>query len=110
MEDPIRVPSLESVITSSTEGQSGTSSYNINAPALEISDMGPWSSGILILQVAITSSDNHSSRTKSVKSPFSENKNWNLMAWRVSGVYFKLNVCQILPLKLSFPKNNESSE
>ncbi|OMJ20010.1 hypothetical protein AYI70_g3847 [Smittium culicis] len=43
---------------------------------------------------------------KSGKSPLSENKHWNLMAWRIGGVPSKRNVCQILPLTFFFPTND----
>ncbi|OMJ20345.1 hypothetical protein AYI69_g6250 [Smittium culicis] len=56
--EPIHAFSIESVITSSAEGKEGTSDYITIYPALEISDLVPRSSRIIILPAATTSSEN----------------------------------------------------
>ncbi|OLY80035.1 hypothetical protein AYI68_g5878, partial [Smittium mucronatum] len=45
---------------------------------------------------------------KNEKSSFSENKQWLLMAWRISGASSKLKVSEIMPLTLSFQTNDVS--
>ncbi|OLY79325.1 hypothetical protein AYI68_g6608 [Smittium mucronatum] len=45
---------------------------------------------------------------KNEKPSFSENKQWLLMAWRISGASSKLKVSEIMPLTLSFQTNDVS--
>ncbi|OMJ30244.1 hypothetical protein AYI69_g217 [Smittium culicis] len=75
MEEPIRVSSMESVISSSGEGQAGTSDHITNYPALEICDLIPRPSGIISLTAATTSSKSRSFRPQKRKITITREQN-----------------------------------
>ncbi|OLY79235.1 hypothetical protein AYI68_g6695 [Smittium mucronatum] len=106
MDQPILLPTLELDIPGGSKTAQGADNNDFSHPNVEVCIMFPQPNSTVNITSDNTTSNNGNSRPRKRKFPALKQQDRKLMAWRVSGVFSKLKVSEIMPLTVSFQTND----